>query len=127
HGLGPSDLDSLDHRAPLAHAELERRRASGGLEFWGLPEDASVVEPAASLGDELRERFENVVVLGIGGSSLGAKAVIAALGGPHHNLLPAAKRQGARVFFADNSDPSSFASLLDCIDLSSTCFLAITK
>jgi len=127
HGLGPRDLEALDASAPKVHAELQRRRSSGGLDFWSLPGDRATLEPAIALGEALGERFDTVVVLGIGGSSLGAKAVIAALGGPFHNLLPREKRRGARVFFADNSDPATFAALLDLVDLSSTCFLAITK
>jgi len=126
-GLSPSDLDAATSSASRAFDALSRRWARGELGFWKLPADASVYEPAIAIGEELAERFENVVVLGIGGSSLGAKAAIAALGDRFRDLLPRAQRQGARVFFPDNSDPATFASLLDALDLGSTCFLAITK
>jgi len=126
-GLSPSDLDAMSPAASRAWESLSKRWSRGEVGFWKLPSDESVSAPAIAVGEELAERFENVVVLGIGGSSLGAKAAVAALGGPYRDLLPRGQRQGARVFFPDNSDPSTFAALLDCIDLGSTCFLAITK
>ncbi|HWV38692.1 MAG TPA: hypothetical protein VN033_09490 [Vulgatibacter sp.] len=127
HGLSASDLDALSPAAARAWEALSARWGRGELGFWKLPSDEAIQAPAIAVGEELAERFENVVVLGIGGSSLGAKSAVAALGGPFRDLLPRERRQGARVFFPDNSDPDTFASLLDCIDLGSTCFLAITK
>lgn len=127
NGLRPEELGSLEGEARRVHDELERRRSSGQLDFWRLPTAAELIDPAISLGEEIADTFEDVVVLGIGGSALGAKAAIAALSGPLHNHLPRSRREGARVFFADNSDPSTFAALLDCLDLEKTCFLVITK
>jgi len=127
HGLQPEEIESLEPAARAAHERLASLRASGNLGFWSLPGDAAVRDPAIALGEELARRWENVVVLGIGGSSLGARAVVSALGGPFHNLRPASERKGARLFFPDNSDPATFAALLDLLDLSKTCFLAITK
>lgn len=126
-GLGPNAFSELEKQASEAHQRLDDLRSGGNLGWWNLPAEAGVRDPAIALGEELRERFENVVVLGIGGSSLGPKAVITALGGPFHNLAPKEKRPGARVFFPDNSDPATFAGLLDLLDLSKTCFVAITK
>lgn len=127
HGLEPSAITGLAAQAKKAHERLEGLRADGNLGWWNLPTEAEIRDPAIALGEELKGRFENVVVLGIGGSSLGPRAVISALGGPFHNLAPKEKRPGARIFFPDNSDPSTFAALLDLLDLSKTCFLVITK
>jgi glucose-6-phosphate isomerase len=124
HGLTEGDLQGLESRAKAAHEHLAGLRAAGNLGWWNLPADASVRDPAIRLGEELKTRFENVVVLGIGGSSLGPKAVISALAGPYRDLGP---RAGARVFFPDNSDPATFAALLAGLDLARTCFLAVSK
>lgn len=126
-GLGASDLDGLEPAAREAAAWIAERRRAGELGFWNLPADASVIDPAIALGEEIGRDFDDVVVLGIGGSSLGARAVIAALGGPYHNLSSRKRRGGARVFFPDNSDPSTFSALLDVLDLDRTCFVAVTK
>ncbi len=127
HGLADGELAGLESRAQAAHEHLAGLRAAGNLGWWGLPGDASIVDPAIALGEELKDKFENVVVLGIGGSSLGPKAVISALAGPFHNLQATGKRKGARVFFPDNSDPATFAALLAELDLGKTCFLAVSK
>ncbi|AKU90390.1 glucose-6-phosphate isomerase [Vulgatibacter incomptus] len=127
HGLSAGDFTSLEEAAESAHRKLWELRGSGALGFWSLPDDAAIRDPALELGEELARRFENVVVLGIGGSSLGAKAVISALGDRFGDLLPRSRRSGARVFFPDNSDPATFTALLERLDLGSTCFLVITK
>ncbi len=95
--------------------------------FADLPSDAAAAEAARALAGELASRFENLLVLGIGGSSLGGRAVVGALCDPFHNLLPAAARGGMRVFFPDNSDPATFAALLAALDLERTCFATVTK
>ncbi len=127
HGITAAELDGLEPAAARIHDELMRRRREGRLDFWDLPSDDATQREAIAMGQELGERFETVVVLGIGGSSLGAKAAVAALGGPFHNYLPRSRRRGARIFFPDNSDPATFAGLLSTLDLSTTGFVAITK
>lgn len=126
-GLSRSELDALSERVLRAHAELAGRRASGEIGFFDLPFDAAAGEASSSVGRALSARFDNVVVLGIGGSSLGPKALFTSLCHPQHNLLPRERRSGARLFFPDNSDPASFAALLDTLALPATAFLAITK
>ncbi|MFN0064504.1 MAG: glucose-6-phosphate isomerase [Myxococcaceae bacterium] len=127
-GLSPVDLKDL---APKVHKAIEAvgaQHKAGKLEFLGLPSEAKAADAAVSAGRDLATHYENVVVLGIGGSSLGPKALNAALRHPFHNLLPPEQREGqARLFFPDNSDPSTFAGLLDVLDLKRTAFVAITK
>ena len=85
---------------------------------WYVKEYAALVE----------NRFENVLVLGIGGSALGGMAVTEALLKPYWNLLSAEQRNGfPRIFFLDNIDPDSIEGLLDVLDLSKTLVNVITK
>ncbi len=85
---------------------------------WYVKEFASMVE----------NRFDNVLVLGIGGSALGAKALSEALLRPYWNLLDKEKRDNfPRIFFLDNIDPDEINSLLDIIDLRKTLVNVITK
>ena len=72
-------------------------------------------------------RFENLVVVGIGGSALGAIALRSALCHPFHNELPGSKRRGARLYVLDNADPARCGALLDMLDLRKTLFNVITK
>ena len=76
----------------------------------------------------VRGRFENILVLGIGGSALGGIAVTEALLKPYWNLLSEEQREGMpRIFFLDNIDPDSMNGLFEVIDLSKTLVNVITK
>ncbi len=86
--------------------------------IWYVKEFASLVEG----------RFDNILVLGIGGSVLGGLAVTEALLKPYWNLLSKEKRNNLpRIFFLDNIDPDSINGLLDVLDLKKTLVNVITK
>lgn len=72
--------------------------------------------------------FDNVLVLGIGGSALGAMAVCEALLKPYWNFLsPEQREKYPRIFFLDNVDPDQMNGLLDILDLKKTLVNVITK
>lgn len=86
--------------------------------LWLVKEYASIV----------RGRFENVLVLGIGGSALGGIAVCEALLKPFWNLLSDEQRKNfPKIFFLDNIDPDQMNGLLDVLDLKKTLVNVITK
>jgi glucose-6-phosphate isomerase len=126
-GLDRAELAALAPAARAAFEGFEARRRSGELGFADLPRDAASAGAAARLAKDLAGRFENLVVLGIGGSSLGGRAIVSALCHPFHNLLPRDRRGAMRVFFPDNSDPTTFEALLGTLDLAETCFATVTK
>ncbi len=126
-GLTRRDLDDLAPRATAAFEGFEARRKKGEVGFADLPADKAAAEACRSIAKDLSSSFENLLVLGIGGSSLGPRSVFAGLCHPFHNLLPRDRRGGMRLFFPDNSDPATFDALLNIIDLEKTCFATITK
>jgi glucose-6-phosphate isomerase len=126
-GLARADLDAVAPAARAAFDAFEARRRSGEVGFADLPRDLTAADAASRLARELAGRFENLLVLGIGGSSLGGRALVAALCHPFHNLLPRERRGALRVFFPDNSDPATFEALLGTLDLAETCFASVTK
>lgn len=76
----------------------------------------------------IQGRFENILVLGIGGSALGGSAVCEALLKPYWNLLTQEQRNNLpRIFFLDNIDPDQMNALLEMLDLSKTLVNVITK
>ena len=86
--------------------------------LWYVKEYASMVQG----------RFENLLVLGIGGSTLGGMALTEALLHPYWNMLPEEARNGyPRIFFLDNIDPDTMTAILDTLDLSKTLVNVITK
>lgn len=86
--------------------------------LWYVKEYAAMVQG----------RFDNVLVLGIGGSALGGLAVTEALLKPFWNLLSPEQREGLpRIFFLDNIDPDYMVGLLNVLDLKKTLVNVITK
>ena len=75
----------------------------------------------------VRGRFENVLVLGIGGSALGPMAVFQALCHLRHNELKRNQRKAPKFYVEDNVDPERMKSLFDILDLDRTVFNVITK
>jgi glucose-6-phosphate isomerase len=125
-GVPGADLDALAPAAAAAFEAFEARRRGGEIGFADLPADPTA-DAAGRLARDLAGRFENLLVLGIGGSSLGGRAIVSALSHPFHNLLPRERRGAMRVFFPDNSDPATFEALLGTLDLAETCFATVTK
>ena len=68
-----------------AHAVVEARRTAGDLGFLDLPYETESIDRVRELADGFAPWFEDVVVLGIGGSGLGAPAPREALLGPFWN------------------------------------------
>jgi len=126
-GLDRAELVALAPAAKAAFDGFESRRRAGELGFADLPRDAETADACSRLAKDLAGQFENLLVLGIGGSSLGGRAIVAALCHPFHNLLPRERRGALRVFFPDNSDPNTFEALLGTLDLADTCFATVTK
>lgn len=125
HGVSDRLLDSLSEKANNIHAELRKRREDGLLPFMDLP--YAGVENITSYADAAKGRFENFVNAGIGGSALGAQALVTALCHPCHNLLDRRESAGMRIFFTDNIDPDYLAGIFDTAAPEKTLFNIITK
>ncbi len=72
-------------------------------------------------------QFDDVVVLGIGGSALGAKALFAALCHPLWNVVDATRKGAPRLHVVDNVDTDYVHGLLDTLTLKRTLVVAISK
>lgn len=83
-----------------------------------LEQDTSEIKKIAS---DVREKNENFLILGIGGSALGPRAILEALS-PFHNL-----DKKPRVFVYDNVDPRTLHRILSLTDLKKTAINVITK
>ena len=124
-GVSDRLLDSLRERVHTVSADIKKQRNAGELPFFNLP--FAEVGDIASYADRAQERFENFINVGIGGSSLGAQALVAALCHPFHNLLAPEKSHGLRMFFADNIDPDFLAGMFEIANPEKTLFNIVTK
>jgi glucose-6-phosphate isomerase len=125
HGLDPTTLDpAADTHRTMGDLTRRLARSRGqGWERWReLPHGELRRQNAAAVRQAVEQcrgraaagkpAFENVVVLGIGGSALGNIALQAALNPPTYNLLPGDLRPGPRIFVIDNVDPTYFGAFL---------------
>ncbi len=126
-GLTMNDIDAGLPALEEADRWLKARRAAGEVAWMELPYQDAVTREILAFAEAQRGRFENLAVLGIGGSALGNTALQTALAHPYYNLLPADQRPGPRLFVLDNVDPDAFAGFLDVIDPATTLFNVSSK
>jgi glucose-6-phosphate isomerase len=111
-----------------AHAGFERLRTGGGVGFADIANDDSLRAQALDFAARARGRFDDVVILGIGGSALGPIALRTALRRSAWNMISVEAREGyPRLQVLDNVDPETIAALLDRIDLARTLFIVTSK
>jgi glucose-6-phosphate isomerase len=79
-----------------------------------------------ALGETIQEGAKRIVVLGTGGSSLGAQVLVQinGWGTPASGMV---KASGPEMIFADNLDGQSFDLLLDESQLANTKFIVVSK
>jgi glucose-6-phosphate isomerase len=110
--------------AALAESQsaLDRLRdadARGALELLHVPARRDDIAAARAAVATWMGNTSDVVVLGIGGSSLGGQALA--------ELLPYGAARTPHVRFFDNADPFTFEAALATFDLKTTRFVAISK
>jgi len=127
HGVSLAMLNAVAPKVAAEHKRILTERAAGDQRWMNLPDDHALVEAILAFVDSVKGRYSDYVLIGIGGSSLGAIATIMALAHPYRNLLPAGKRGGPRLFVLDNPDPEKVKATLDLCDLPNTLVNVITK
>lgn len=85
---------------------------------------ANSLERIKALAEDLKAKFTDVLLLGIGGSALGFKAVLQFLRGPFYNLE---KDKSPRIFVLDNLDPFVMKKLDDLLDFKKTGLIYVSK
>lgn len=101
--IRPEEYDTIFPQVELAHQQLESRSGAGN-DFFGwldLPvnydkEEFARIKEAAK---KIREDSDVLLVAGIGGSYLGARAVVEAVKGLYHNDT----EDGLKIYFCGNT------------------------
>ena len=125
--IGPTGLERDGYEAALAEtpaalAALKAAKHDNSLPLLHLPAAVDDLAQLRDVANRFRTDFDDVVVLGTGGSSLGGQT-ICALADRGFGPLPGAPR----LWFMDNVDPDTFQVLLAALDLRRTGFLVISK
>jgi len=98
------------------------------LKWMNLGYNEEIVSQINEYASSVKGKFENILVLGIGGSALGGICVTEAVLKPYWNLLDKeARKDMPRIFFVDNIDPDQMNGMLDMLDLKKTLVNVITK
>jgi glucose-6-phosphate isomerase len=117
HGLDRKRLEELSRSFSDVQAEVRRRRSVGEYGFYNLVDQGPTVRSIRTFAEGLGQAHDHVLVLGIGGSALGTKALLNALRPPAWNELDDEARDFfPRLTVLENVDPTSVSAALSRID-----------
>ncbi len=109
--VSDDEILGVSHLVRAAHDVLRRGTGEGNdfLGWLNLPNELSSQEVFRinKAAEKIRNDSEILIVIGIGGSYLGARAVIEALGFPLHNF---SRKNNLQVFFVGNDISSTHLS-----------------
>jgi len=110
------EIRYFDGYIKMAHEMLHKKTGAGGdfLGWVDLPVnyDREEFKRIKAASDKIKSDSDALVVIGIGGSYLGARAAIEALTHSFYNQLPKAKRKTPEIYFAGNNISSTYLSEL---------------
>jgi len=118
-GILRQEILSLRDFVSSAHKKIQKER-NRKFYFCQLPYQD--INPVKEYANHIRENFDYFVLIGIGGSSLGAKMLFEALTQKDYNL-----KEHPKFFLLENVDPENFDYVIQQIDIKRTCFNVITK
>jgi len=117
HGLDRARLTELSGRFEAIRTEVGDRRAAGEYGFYNLVNQDATVRQIKGFAEGLGQAHDHVLVLGIGGSALGTKALLNALRRPAWNEWDDEGRDFfPRLTILENVDPTSVSAALERID-----------
>ena len=124
HGLEESELAGMQAASQAAVAAVQARRGSD-LRWMDLPHAEESLREIQAFAKAREGQFDNIVVLGIGGSALGNTALHTALNHPYHNVVPSDGQP--RLIVLDNVDPDLVGAFVERFDPSRCLFNVISK
>jgi glucose-6-phosphate isomerase len=116
-GFKQSELNNLGKKLKAINAKLEKNSGSADLSFRKLPYQAKFAAQISQLVKGYQRKFDTLVLVGIGGSDLGARAICNALGQSKYKVY----------FTGDTTDPDSMSKILAAINFQKTLFYVISK
>lgn len=128
--VGKDGIASTDINLKAAEAAQEAFRGrveSGTIGFPLLPDDTKTAAAITEFADDLRGQVDDILLVGIGGSALGAYALDVAIRGPHPVQTLGGKPAKPRLVVLDNVDPGVLASALESLNPKRTAVCVIAK
>ena len=120
NGLSEARMRSFCHQKETLVKKIFAMKDQPGYAFTTLPDAAANLKKIKTyVKAQSKYKWSAIVVLGIGGSALGAIAV--------RDALRSEFSKGPKLYVLDNIDPSYTAELLGSLDLAKTLFVVISK
>lgn len=114
--VGQHEIDYLTEQVRVAHNQLHEGTGAGSdyLGWIDLPtnydrEEFARIQQAAA---DIQANADVLIVIGIGGSYLGARAALEMLSHSFYNMLPKDKRKTPEIYFAGNNISSTYTKHL---------------
>jgi len=122
YGVKDSEWKEMLPRLRSAKSALQKLSRKNEQGFLNLPFERALHQESIKTSERVTSLFTDMVVLGIGGSDLGARAL-------NQALPESQKKKGAlKLHFAGSStDPDELSSLLASLNLKKTCVNVISK
>lgn len=119
--LNNDELITLQSKISLAHEILHNKTGKGNdyLGWLDLPDtyDKDEFKRIQSSAQKIRDDSDIFLIVGIGGSYLGARAAIEMLNHGFYNILPKESRKGPEIhFMGHNMSAKYFEDFLDLLD-----------
>ena len=126
---------TLNHNAPQYADRLENyleRIHARKQGFYSVIDDTDLLDDIENFAHENKDKYSDIVVLGIGGSALGTQTL-------RDSLTPLYPNKNSPLFslnsslltpklhIVDNIDPTLVSALTNRLDISTTLFLVVTK
>ncbi|MEW8998075.1 MAG: glucose-6-phosphate isomerase [Thermoanaerobacter sp.] len=130
--VSEKEIEYMERHAKLSLDMVLSKNAQGNdfLGWVSLPKDydKAEFERIKKAAEKIKSDSDVLVVIGIGGSYLGARAAIEMLSHSFYNLLPKGKRNTPEIYFAGNSISSTYLSdLLELIESKDVSINVISK
>lgn len=127
NGFKFQEVERLAKKLKKYNQDLAKNSEEDFLSFRKLPYDLSLINEVNKLANIFKKKFDNMVVVGIGGSDLGAKTINNALAGMYANQKNK-KTKNLKIYFAgDTTDPAPLQDLINLMDLKKTIFYVVSN
>lgn len=128
NGITDAEWDEAGRSFGNVHDAVRKLRSDGVADFMNVPRNGPLLQSSIDFARGARSRYEDVVILGIGGSALGPIALRTALLPYRWNELSREERRGyPRMHVLDNIDPVTIAAVFARIELARTLFIVTSK
>jgi len=125
-GLSESDIETYKDRVSIGLKRLEAMVKDGSVGFPDLPTHDTL--DIKNFVKDVKGQFNDLIIVGIGGSALGIEMLMNALLPVGYNALNFTERGGfPRCWIADNIDPSKINTILKHCKPEDTMVVVISK